>query len=786
MDAVAQRAPIQARPFDWSAGRRQAATGAAVLAVLAGLLHLYIAPQHLSHLGHGLFLALAGAAQVTWGVAFWRKPSAALLRLGVVLAGTLIALWAITRVLPAPFGHGGPGEAEAYGILSTVAEGLTLVVLLAMVLAEARSQETLEQGPTLRTFLGLLMVAGISALVLYGGGLATERAFPWLGDTDKPSLEQLVLSPAVPALPVAPAVAPSASSAPGTGPALLSVQELVPLLTRSGNGPARTALDAVYLPPVLAQLGNVELFQGTLAQPSAIFMLEEADHEHVVGVAREPLKPLLRLDNREAVEAYEITVLVQSEEHRRSLYLFPLPQGTNPELLYQEKHTLTLVVPLDSTVDSTFTWQLPLELTKEAAQPTSADQATAAVQPNIDQLASFVEPSEFLTSPLSRGLTRTSTSVNAKGEKSSTVQATYATPDYWAATLPAAAESRYQPDRFIVFTLSETAHTSDLPAGPLTLSLRLDGKEYQADLVEQVVGSPHHRYSLVRFPVEPPSNLRHHFLELRLPGSKSLEWHFPLSYAGARAGSGATLGWGAVLALMGGLVAAMWPCLFQLTAFFIPAMAGISMQEASRQVAAVRRFQAVRAAFFFVLGFTVVYTVAGALIGFTAERLVNNPSFASWQRYIGIGAGIIIIGLALRTAAKVRAPLVCKMPILSKMAHSQKAANPLEMMVAGLAYAAGCMTCFGVAVVLAMTVYVGLSGSAFVGAFTLFLFSLGMGIPLIIAASAMAKILPLLTRLEKVIPWMGLASSLLMVGFAVLLITGNYMVLTNWIYRLLP
>ena len=85
-----------------------------------------------------------------------------------------------------------------------------------------------------------------------------------------------------------------------------------------------------------------------------------------------------------------------------------------------------------------------------------------------------------------------------------------------------------------------------------------------------------------------------------------------------------------------------------------------------------------------------------------------------------------------------------------------------------------------------MVVYVAVSGSSFVGAFTLFLFSLGMGVPLIIAAGAMAKILPVLSRLEKVIPWLGLGSSLLMVGYAVLLITGNYMVLTEWIYRLLP
>jgi cytochrome c-type biogenesis protein len=107
------------------------------------------------------------------------------------------------------------------------------------------------------------------------------------------------------------------------------------------------------------------------------------------------------------------------------------------------------------------------------------------------------------------------------------------------------------------------------------------------------------------------------------------------------------------------------------------------------------------------------------------------------------------------------------------------------MMFAGLAFATGCMTCFGAAMVITMVIYVGLNGSMFFGAMVMFLFSLGMGIPLVIAAVAMARVLPLLFRLERLVPWMGLASSVLMVGFAILLITGNYMLLTEWAYRLI-
>jgi thiol:disulfide interchange protein len=124
------------------------------------------------------------------------------------------------------------------------------------------------------------------------------------------------------------------------------------------------------------------------------------------------------------------------------------------------------------------------------------------------------------------------------------------------------------------------------------------------------------------------------------------------------------------------------------------------------------------------------------------------------------------------------------MPVLSGMAQSNKPVGRLEMMLAGLAFATGCMTCFGSALVVGMVVYIGLAQSAFYGALVLFIFSLGMGVPLVIAAVAMARALPLLMKLENAVPWMGLVSALIMAGFGVLLISGNYMVVAEWSQRL--
>lgn len=400
------------------------------------------------------------------------------------------------------------------------------------------------------------------------------------------------------------------------------------------------------------------------------------------------------------------------------------------------------------------------------------------------RVASGVSPRrrQALTLALNRDLG----AVDYAGVSGVHVDATYATADYVTQALGAAATAAaLEPESHVTFLVTERLHTANLPvdANPPTLTLN----SRPVSLVDRriVANSPHHRATFYRFMRDDTFGAGHQMMTLRLASGQEATWHLPLVIPEAEdAGGSIGIGeqWGLILALLGGMVAAMWPCLFQLTVYFIPALAGVAMQDAGASKRARRR-QVLQAAFFFILGFTVLYTATGALLGFAAERLGNTSQFEVWQRYFGIVAGVVVIGLAVRVAAKARAPLVCRMPVLARMSHSNKPAGRLEMMVAGVAFATGCMTCFGSALVVGMVVYIGLAQSAFYGALVLFLFSLGMGVPLVIAAVAMARALPLLLRLETAVPWMGLFSALLMAGFGTLLISGNYMLVAETAYR---
>jgi cytochrome c-type biogenesis protein len=133
--------------------------------------------------------------------------------------------------------------------------------------------------------------------------------------------------------------------------------------------------------------------------------------------------------------------------------------------------------------------------------------------------------------------------------------------------------------------------------------------------------------------------------------------------------------------------------------------------------------------------------------------------------------------MAARLAVQARAPLVCKMPVLTMAGRFGK--GPLGTVILGLAFATGCMTCFGAAIVLGMFAYVFTAASPLVGAAVLFLFSLGIAVPLVIAAVAMARVLPLLGHLERNARYLSLASSAIMAMYGVLLLTGSTHVLSD-------
>ena len=157
---------------------------AAFFIIASGFIHLVIAPQHWSHSpAHGWFHLLSGGAEIVWAVLVWRKPSPALLRTGMVMAGGLIVLWLVTRVLPAPLTHE-PEELDTFSILSKLSEAMAIAALVSLVFSDATSKRP-------RSFAWRTVGALAGAAILAGGlayalGVAIEPVFPGWGEETPP------------------------------------------------------------------------------------------------------------------------------------------------------------------------------------------------------------------------------------------------------------------------------------------------------------------------------------------------------------------------------------------------------------------------------------------------------------------------------------------------------------------------------------------------------------------------------------------------------------------------
>jgi hypothetical protein len=154
----------------------------ALMTILAGIIHLWVVPEHLEHApAHGIFFLIAGIAQIVWGIVVWRRPSEALYAIGVLMAGWLIVLYIITRLFPPPFSDGWPEIVDLIGLVCELFEAVGMFALLILIF----QRQALKAGYfiALRTTTLILLLSLLFGLVTYRAARAAEPFIPWLSST---------------------------------------------------------------------------------------------------------------------------------------------------------------------------------------------------------------------------------------------------------------------------------------------------------------------------------------------------------------------------------------------------------------------------------------------------------------------------------------------------------------------------------------------------------------------------------------------------------------------------
>ena len=134
---------------------------AVALSLVAGLVHLWVAPEHFEEWwGYGAFFLVAAAAQVLYAPVLLRWPSRGVLLAGIAGNIAIVALYLLTRTTGIPLFGPEAGEVEGIGFADVCATTSELGIGVALGAALLR-EVTPEKRRTI-----LLAVA--VALVLVG------------------------------------------------------------------------------------------------------------------------------------------------------------------------------------------------------------------------------------------------------------------------------------------------------------------------------------------------------------------------------------------------------------------------------------------------------------------------------------------------------------------------------------------------------------------------------------------------------------------------------------------
>lgn len=232
--------------------------------------------------------------------------------------------------------------------------------------------------------------------------------------------------------------------------------------------------------------------------------------------------------------------------------------------------------------------------------------------------------------------------------------------------------------------------------------------------------------------------------------------------------------WGALFA---GLLSFVSPCVLPLVPPYLCYVTGLSLDEvtASRSDSRVRGM-VLRASFAFVLGFTTVFVLLGA----TASVL--GRMVARQQEILSIAAGLIIIVMGLHFLG------VFRLGFLQREARVQVANQPAGLAgayVLGLAFAFGWTPCIG-PVLAAILAVAGSTETVGSGAGLLAIYSLGLGIPFMIAAGFAERFIGGLRRFRRYMPMVEKVMGGFLIIAGILFLTGQMTAMSFWLLETFP
>lgn len=225
------------------------------------------------------------------------------------------------------------------------------------------------------------------------------------------------------------------------------------------------------------------------------------------------------------------------------------------------------------------------------------------------------------------------------------------------------------------------------------------------------------------------------------------------------------------MAFLAGLVSFLSPCVLPLVPSYVTFVTGMTLDELTAgEHAAARRRAALHAALF-IAGFGLVFVALGAtatVLGATLRR--SLPLLQQIGGVIITAFGLYLLG-------------VLRLPTLARERRLHLASKPAGLagtVVAGAAFGAGWTPCVG-PVLASILLYSGMRATMGEGMLLLAAYTLGLGVPFFVSAVALNWYLAGARRLHRWLRPLERATGALLVIAGVLLFTGRFTILSNFL-----
>ncbi len=224
------------------------------------------------------------------------------------------------------------------------------------------------------------------------------------------------------------------------------------------------------------------------------------------------------------------------------------------------------------------------------------------------------------------------------------------------------------------------------------------------------------------------------------------------------------------VAFIGGIISFFSPCIIPIIPGFLSYLAGVSIKELEQRTK--KRWAVFYNTVFFVIGFMVVFTAAGLVIGAITQLTGFNI-----QRLIARIGGILIILFGLYTIGLLKIPFLERE---HKLRVKTRKKSHITSAIFGAAFAIAWTPCV-TAILAAILVLAGTLASALHGAYLLFSFSVGLALPFLITGLFTVPMQKWILKYQKHFMIVNIIAGILLVLLGIVVFTGNLQRIVGYI-----